>query len=479
MKLVKKEYVKILEICFKIAYLFLGLVTFNVFLYDSAVQPILVRICIVLGIATILGRLLFFKSYWKTPYWILLGIFCISFLISMLANIRYGAFFSDFKWLIWTGLVFLILYICDTTRTFQEYKKEFQICAHIMIIYSVIAAAVSLYLMIQSYQAMWYTENGELLIAGFQWGRLWGVYTDPNYGGVFTTVSVLLCCYFVKCNKNYKKVPYILFIIIDYLYIVFCDSRTAELAMVLAVSFWLIYTAIQKKEKKTILFRYVLTALVFTGIFIGGTSTLKLQYNNQIQQKFQKEAENSPSVNENIGDISMEEDNTQEYDTPIENQKVGREEDIEKDVSNGRIALWSSGIDVWKTKAILGTGYNSFLPYVKENLPNTYVVNNPQGDYVSLHNEYLNILVYQGIFGASVFLIFIVMVIRRWVKTFRSISADDRDYIGILSACCLVVAVAMLFLLEGLHTNSPGVFVLWSFLGYLMHYSIQNQKNKG
>ena len=93
MKLVKKEYVKILEICFKIAYLFLGLVTFNVFLYDSAVQPILVRICIVLGIATILGRLLFFKSYWKTPYWILLGIFCISFLISMLANIRYGAIF--------------------------------------------------------------------------------------------------------------------------------------------------------------------------------------------------------------------------------------------------------------------------------------------------------------------------------------------------------------------------------------------------
>ena len=57
--------------------------------------------------------------------------------------------------------MFLILYICDTTRTFQEYKKEFQICAHIMIIYSVIAAAVSLYLMIQSYQAMWYTENGD------------------------------------------------------------------------------------------------------------------------------------------------------------------------------------------------------------------------------------------------------------------------------------------------------------------------------
>ena len=364
MKLAKKEYVKILEACFKIAYLFLGLVTFNVFLYDSALQTILVRICIVLGVATILGRLLFFKSYWKTPYWIALGIFCISFLISMLANIRYGAFFSDFKWLIWMGFVFFILYICDTTRTSQEYKKEFQICAHIMIIYSAISAAASLYLMIQSYQAMWYTENGELLIAGFQWGRLWGVYTDPNYGGVFTTVSVLLCCYFVKCKKNYKKVPYLLFIVIDYLYIVFCDSRTAELAMVLAVSFWLIYTAIQKKGKKTILLRYMLIALVFTGLFIGGTSALKLQYNNQIQQKFQEEeTEENLNTDANIGDISTEDGSTQDYDAPLENQIVGREEDIEEDVSNGRLALWSSGIEVWKTKAILGTGYNSFLPY--------------------------------------------------------------------------------------------------------------------
>ena len=103
MKLAKKEYVKILEACFKIAYLFLGLVTFNVFLYDSALQPILVRICIVLGVATILGRLLFFKSYWKTPYWIALGIFCISFLISMEANFCF--------FLLWGRKFFILLII--------------------------------------------------------------------------------------------------------------------------------------------------------------------------------------------------------------------------------------------------------------------------------------------------------------------------------------------------------------------------------
>ena len=49
MKIIKKEYVKVLEWAFKIAYLLLGVATFNAFLYDSPVQPFLVDACLVLG----------------------------------------------------------------------------------------------------------------------------------------------------------------------------------------------------------------------------------------------------------------------------------------------------------------------------------------------------------------------------------------------------------------------------------------------
>ena len=182
MKIIKKEYVKVLEWAFKIAYLFLGLSTFNTFLYDSQVQPTLVRICLVLGALTLVGRLFFFRNYWKMPHWILLALFCLSFLLSMVVNYRYGAFTADFKWLIWTGLLFFLLYVCDTSRDAEAYKKEFTVLAHILIIYSVIAAAVSIYLMFRLYHAMWYTAGGELMIAGFQWGRLWGclLYTSPS-----------------------------------------------------------------------------------------------------------------------------------------------------------------------------------------------------------------------------------------------------------------------------------------------------------
>lgn len=468
MKVIKKEYVKVLEWAFKITYLFLGVATFNSFLYDSPVQPFLVDLCLVLGGLTMLGRLVLFRNYWKTPYWILLVLFCAAFLLSMIMNREYGAFLTDFKWLIWTGMLFFLLYVCDTKREKEAYKKEFTVLSHILIIYSGIASAAGIWLMVNLYHGSWWSSNDELMQAGFHWGRLWGVYTDPNYGGVFTVAAVLMCVYFVKVRKKWWKIPYILILAVDYLYIVFCDSRTAEVGMVLAAGAWLIYTGVQKRAGKKIMV-YVVAAVVFAGVFIGGTSVIKSQYNDRIQQEIQKlEAQNKANTKAN----------TQKSKTSMEGQKVGRQTEIDKDVSNGRLALWASGIEVWETKPVFGTGFNSFLPYVNQEMPENYAVNNPQGDYVSLHNEYLDILVYHGVLGAAIFLTFMAAVIWRWLKMFRSIAEEDRDYIGVLSACCIVIATAMLFLLEGLHTNSPGAFILWTFLGYLMHYSYKSRETK-
>ncbi len=93
MKLIKKEYVKVLEWGFKIAYLLLGLATFNTFLYDSPVQPLLVKICLLLGVLTLVGRLVFFRDYWKTPYWCVLALFCLSFLLAMVSNTGIRGFY--------------------------------------------------------------------------------------------------------------------------------------------------------------------------------------------------------------------------------------------------------------------------------------------------------------------------------------------------------------------------------------------------
>ena len=460
MKLVKKEYVKVLEWAFKIAYLFLGLATFNTFLYDSQVQPMLVRICLVLGVLALLGRLFFFRDYWKTPHWILLALFCFSFLLSMAVNYRYGAFTSDFKWLIWTGLLFFLLYVCDTSRDTGAYKKEFTVLSHILIIYSVIAAAASIYLMFQLYHAMWYTAGGELMIAGFQWGRLWGVYTDPNYGSTFSVAAVLLCIYFFKKRKKWGKIPYGIAILVDYLYITFSDSRTAEVTMAVSVAFWIILSVLWKKKNVKRALAGVAAAVIFAGAFVGVTSLIKSEYNVKIQAQIQAQQQAQKQ--------------TQKKTTSA--QKVGRQADLVEDISNGRIALWESSVEIWSASPIWGTGYNSFLPFVKEHVPQSYVINNSQGEYVSLHNEYINILVYQGVLGFGLFAAFGILTLVKWCRSLHLVKQEDRDYICVLTGCVLVVLVTMVFLMEGLYTNSPGSFILWTFLGYLMQYFSRKEK---
>lgn len=464
LKIVKKEYVAILEWAFKIVYLLLGLATFNAFLYSSPIQPVLVEAALILGILTLIGRALYFQDYVTTPYWIVLALFCGSFLVTILVNYSYGQSMADFKWLIWTGLIFFLLYVTDRTRKKESYQKEFSVLAHIMIVYGTVAAALGILLMFQLYQKAWYTANGEQMLAGFFWGRLWGVYTDPNYGGVFSVVVILLSVYFCMAAKSWRKLFYIVAVIANYVYVAYSNSRTAEVGLVVSVAFWILYTlAYRLGRGKGLLIGIILSAL-FAAVFLSSTSYLKSQSITPVQKGIETEKhEPQPPPNPDAP-------------VPNGNTAVGREEDLKKDVSNGRISLWKSGIEIWKTKPILGTGYNSFLPYVKQTLPKTYAVHNPQGDYVSLHNAYLNVLVYQGLVGEAVLLTFLILVVRRWCLGLRTLSAGEQNYRAILTACVLVIGVSMIFLLEGVYTNSPGCFILWTFLGYMMHDITESQK---
>lgn len=456
-RLIKKKYVRAIEWNFKIAYLLLCLSTFNTFLYDSPVQPALVKICLILGGIALLGRVLFFKDYVRMPYWIVLTLFCGSFLVTIFSNRSYGKVTEDLKWLIWTALAFFLLYVCDMTKSREAYKKEFIVLAHIMIVYGTIATAVGIYLLQNFYQKTWYTGNGEKMFVGFFWGRLWGIYTDPNYGAVFSVAVIYLCIYFCVKVKSWRKVFYIIAAFMNYLYMAFSDSRTAEVCMVSGAIFCILYTCVCRFRKRKGFIVGFLISLIFAAAFMGGTSYLKSQVNTKVQKEIVKQ------------NLSQSKGKVNKNKNIKKGQLTGRKADIQKDVSSGRLALWHSGIEVWKTKPVLGTGYNSFLPYVEKNLPTTYAVNNAQDKYVSLHNAYLNILVYQGALGAVILFMFLMLVLKELYKGIMMGGNTDHAYMAALMAGILIIGISMMFLLEGVYTNSPGVFILWTFLGYLMH----------
>lgn len=152
-------------------------------------------------------------------------------------------------------------------------------------------------------------------------------------------------------------------------------------------------------------------------------------------------------------------------------RKLGRKQDLEEDVSNGRFELWKSAVEVWRTSPVYGVGYVTFVPYAKEHTPDTYAVNNDVGEYTSMHNAFINTLAYQGGLG------FILLLLLAGYMIWYIIGPVFREtggvylYLDIMLASVAAVVLSMVFLLEGFYTLSPGSFVLWSFSGYMVKYA--------
>src|SRR5699024_11946207 len=114
--------------------------------------------------------------------------------------------------------------------------------------------------------------------------------TDPNYGGVFSVAAILLCVYFILIRKGLCRIWYVLAICADYIYVIFSDSRTAEVTMCAGagvILLLLLYS--RRKNWKGIAAGFLLTA-VFAGVFVGGTSLLKgwrsEEHTSELQSRF-------------------------------------------------------------------------------------------------------------------------------------------------------------------------------------------------
>jgi hypothetical protein len=463
------QYEKRLELIFKICYLILVLCTFNTYLYNSFVQPVFVKITLMLGMFLIMLRLFACKKFIKMPCVILMVLFCVSFVVSTVMNRDYGMI-ENGKWVIWTGIQFFALYVCDIERSMESYMKEFKLAAHIMMGYSAVASCVSLGMLLTSYSEFFETAEGEFLISGFTWGRLWGVYTDPNYGAVFSVISILISITFVIKRQGIYKLLYILCIVLNYLYVVFSDSRTGELALVIGQAIFVFFVSNKILSNKSTLFRYgvvLCTIIALGGGTLAGVRIIKKGYNEVLAPSFTKI------------DVKKEQKKTNEQNEEKKDQirrELGRKQDLEEDVSNGRFELWGSAVEVWKTSPIYGVGYSTFIPYAKEHTPNTYAVNNNVGEYSSMHNAFMNTLVYQGAAGFVILLI--LSCYMAWYVVVPIYKGTDEKYwyLSSMLASVAAVVVSMMFLLEGMYTLSPGSFVLWGFSGYMVRYAYEIRK---
>lgn len=461
MEKIKQNYEEIIEVIFKVCYLLLTLATFITVIYASPVQPLLVKASLVLGMVLILIRVVKIRKYAKMPCVILMVLFCVSFLLTTVMNRQYGIT-ENGKWVIWTGIQFFALYVCDVERSEEKYRREFRILSHILIVCSSIAALASIVQLVQVYSQYITTADGEFIVTGYTWGRLWGVYTDPNYGAVISVISITLSLLFILQKKGLIRIAYIVSIILNFVYFVYSDSRTGEIAIVVSVGLFLILWFSKKKASAKKIVRFgvpVILIVCIAAAGFGGMQVMKSQYGKYYAAVSAERAKNRPK-----------------QEVKKDNSTAGRKQDIQQDVSNGRFALWQSAVEVWETSPVYGAGYSTFVPYAQEHTPDTYAVNNDQGNYTSMHNTFFNALAFQGTIGAVLFVLIALRILTYVLIPVLKDQSDGSAELAAMLACTGAVVVSMMFLLEGIYTNSPGSFVLWTFTGYMVRFAYRKRR---
>lgn len=449
----RRKYIfDIFELVFKISFLFYGLASFNSFLtHTKLISLLLLSVTVSAGI-TLIYRLINFRYFIHNKMLWLSFAFLASYIVSFILNLRY-ANINGFKTLAFMGMQFCLLLATDERKKFEEYKNELKLILRIFSVYMMISALASIILMLCGYSNIT-KRNGQTILSGFVWGRLWGVFTDPNFASVLAVISIIISLYAVSLHKKaIWRAINIINIILQALYISFSDSRTGIVVAFIAVALYvyLRLSAINfKKEKflKNFICISMAAAIGFLGVF-------SFKIINKV-------------YNKTIYSIARDESEEKKEET-LEKFTVGREQDIEHDISNRRFDLWESAVETVKMRPIFGVSFESITDFVEENLPDTYLVNNDHGKFNNYHNVLFNILVGQGIVGI---IIFFVMVVYSGISLIKTVynSYGTKDYL--LCSLILTVLVAVLassmFVSEIVYVISVNMMLFWYLLGIML-----------
>lgn len=453
---------------FKGAYLLLTFLTFNMMSSATATLKYCSYAVTAFGVLVLAVRLFYFKEYKDTRGIYLLIAFSVVSVISALLNFRYGGravLIENGKSFLWMAFCFFALYAYNGRSRKEDILKEFRVLSYAMMIYNDIAAVVGIYLMATGYRLL-QIRNGTVVLGGFLWGRLWGVYTDPNHGAVLSAICILLSLYYiVRKAKGPHLIFHIFSILLSLIYIACSDSRTGMVGI--AVGFGVAVYLFSAKKIPTFKKQALRYVLCIGLSLISAVSAFAVV-------KAQKQVVTVTSRWLSEGIFSKKETNAEDQSEKEEEDgiEIGREGDISEDISNRRFSIWGSAFELTAKAPFFGTSFRGIVPFAEEEAPETYLIHNDSGKFDCFHNSLLDILVSQGIVGFLLFAAFAVLVFLYFFKGLLKIKQKDNYlFTAMLFSILILIAVSSLFLSQIIFINSIGGIVFWIFLGYAMNYS--------
>lgn len=438
---------------------------------DSAVYAVMG----IIGALLVLADVILNKYWLKARYcWLLYAFLCVMGISSIL-NMSFG-YMSNVKTIMWTGIQFTIFY---TYLQRVEKDKLRKYISRLIVGVSAFWLIPVLYSFLQFlrlnsyYTPIW----GKKIKQGLVENRLFGVFNDPNYAA-FMSLLLIIGMYFLyqQTKKQWKKNVYIVYGLIQFLYIVLSGSRTVEVGMLCTIAFF-VYLQLRNRHSeatgaKVVLNRFFLAFLcmVFIFVFWEGTRTVaeKVPAGLNKMEWFQEYAKDSQQKQE-----SKKAKVEANMKSTAQSQKVLERKDGKAgNISNNRVAIWKSYLGGMEKHLLFGMSpRNSVQVFMNEN-PKSYV---GQTGYET-HNGYLSVFVCTGAAGSLLMLVFLILQAKRLggiVVRNKMISSEHMSCIFVL----MNIAVFAFFFTDLFFVNNIIATLFWALLGLSNQWSVENNEN--
>ncbi|MBU3840456.1 MAG: O-antigen ligase family protein [Candidatus Ruminococcus intestinipullorum] len=423
----------------------------------------LLKLFIVWGFAIIIVN---FYNDWKekrskfyNKYFFLIICFILSYAITIVIN-RESYVIDNVK--IWCYMIafFFCFYGIQHVQSVEEWKESLYRLSKYIVGLTFVFAVVCLLTYTLGINIQLHEPDGYTHIGMYD-HRLWGVY-NPNVGATLNVISAIftLGLFFEKkgCTKS-KKIFLCVNFILQYCQLLLTGSRTSLVTLLLGVMLFFFFIW---KEKKKLWNRILISALI--GIFLFG-----------IYQPVKVGLSYIPGTVKQVVDVSeilglKDESNAgKKTGKRLNLTRKEKEEDRSGGFLTGRQYLWKAGIKALEEHPLFGISkagtYDKAKPYIEDDF---WLLSLES----SLHNSYITVLVASGIVGFILFMMFLILNIKDYIRLAFQKGQNPQFTLYIT----LLIVIAMMMItecLEGRIIYRTEVFnvLFWTFMGIASQYT--------
>ncbi len=438
---------------------------FSMVMYVEKAAYALTYVLFVWGVGLSVYAVVKRKAYATLYLGIWLMAFMATFTITVLVNINPNlqAVAYNLLMLVHAGVCFFVFYGMHTERG-VPFRWELYLMVRIIVYLSTVFTFIGLFMML-------FTQ-GKFDNYMYYQGVFKGFYTNPNYQGYVSALSIIFCHMLTKPNfvahsgqKRVSRIWLLSCVSLNCLALLLCDSTGSLILLVAYAAIILlmkVFSMMDNLTPRKMIARIITLAIVGT-VVLAAMLFVRVVCRVGVAVFFSDTVLSSQEIKDIAADALF----IPRTDTGV----------------SSRWFLWEAGIKLFKQNPIFGIGkgnlHDGIIAVTGRENYNSQFDGFVQIAFTDLHNGYLTVLVTAGIIGAVFFLIFLV----RYLMMILPVWFVHRRIMEYSVYPCLIAYVGAYFLYAIIEKTllfdvTYLVMSFWLLLGYTSCYAIDQGYNR-